>query len=100
MNIISIILSMFIFSIIVLSIEILVWKKKKVISAAALKRGTGATICLVSSGILLILKNTVTATYNSVNLFFIQEEGFSIGFLALIIVGFILLISILNTIKH
>ncbi|WP_154214685.1 hypothetical protein [Bacillus cereus] len=100
MNIIPIILSMFIFSIIVLSIEILVWKKKKIISVAALKRGTGAAICLVSSGTLLILKNTVTATYNSVNLFFIQEAGFSIGFLALTIVGFILLLSILNVIKQ
>ncbi|WP_413565369.1 hypothetical protein [Bacillus sp. 3P20] len=92
MNIISIILSLIIFSIIIILIEIFIWKKTKEI--------TGPAICLVSSGILLILKDDVTATYTNVNKLFIQEAGFSIGFLAVIIVGFFLLISILNAIKH
>ncbi len=100
MNIISIILSLIIFSIIIILIDIFVWKKTKEITFPALQRGIGAAICLVSSGILLILKDDVTATYTNVNLFFLQEAGLSIGVLALIIVGFFLLISILNAIKH
>ncbi|HFR4187589.1 MULTISPECIES: hypothetical protein [Bacillus] len=100
MNIISIILSLIIFSIIIILIEIFIWKKTKEITGPALQIGKGAAICLVSSGILLILKDDVTATYTNVNKLFIQEAGFSIGFLAVIIVGFFLLISILNAIKH
>lgn len=84
----------------ILLIEILYWKKTKEFTAPTLQRGTGAAICLISSGILLILQDEFTATYTNVNQFFIQAAGYSIGILALIIVTFFLLISIFNAIKH
>ncbi|PIE91948.1 hypothetical protein [Bacillus fungorum] len=100
MKMISIILYLVIFSIIVFLIEIFLWMKKKELTAPALKRVIGASICFLSLGVLLILKDTVTATYTNVNPFFIQEAEFSIGFLAAIILGFILLISTLTAIRH
>ncbi|MCU4863860.1 hypothetical protein OB981_27945 [Bacillus cereus] len=99
MGLLTLIISIFIFSIVTLAMNIVLWLKTKQLYAPDIIRLTGATICLISSGILLIFKDKFEATYNDLTATIGQYTGATLNIIILYLLGFFLLIAIYNAIR-
>lgn len=96
MDIISLIFSLFIFSIIVMFFTLVLWLRTREINNKELVRFIGAIICFSSTGILLIMKETVKTTFN----YGIAQLNNIIGIsLNQLVIGFIIFIIVLVFLK-
>ncbi|MFB2548687.1 hypothetical protein ACTFRO_26035 [Bacillus cereus group sp. MYBK163-2] len=99
MGILTLIISIFIFSIVTLATIIVLWLKTKQLYVPDIIRLTGAIICLFSSGILLMFKDQFESTYNDLTATIGQYTGTSLNIIILCLLGFFLLIAIFNAIR-
>ncbi|ARP61639.1 hypothetical protein CAB88_32035 (plasmid) [Bacillus thuringiensis] len=93
------IISIFIFSIVTLATIIVLWLKTKQLYVPDIIRLTGAIICLISSGILLMFKDKFEPTYKNLTSTIGQYTGTSLNIIILCLLGFFLLIAIFNAIR-
>lgn len=96
----TLILSVFIFSIVTILIIILLLWKTKELTFTDLQRLKGATICLISSGVLLILNESVTSNYNKASSFLSKHIEFETSELILYFLGITIFIAFFRAIKH
>ncbi|KAB2491198.1 hypothetical protein F8158_28290 [Bacillus cereus] len=99
MGFLTLIISFFIFSIVTLTTIIILWLKTKQLYAPDIIRLTGATICLICSGILLIFKEKFDPAYNNLTAIIGQYTGTSLNIIILYLLGFFLLIAIFKAIR-
>ncbi|HDR8500172.1 TPA: hypothetical protein QC442_005501 [Bacillus cereus] len=99
MELLTLIISIFIFSIVTMASIIALWLKNKQLYAPDIIRLTGASICLISSGILLMFKDKFEPTYNNLTATIGQYTGTSINIIILCLLGFFLLIAIFKAIR-
>lgn len=82
-GILSLIISIFIFSTTVIVMSIILWLKTNQLYTPDIKRLTGAIICLISSVILLIFKNKFEVTFNKFTEISSQYTGVSLHVIVL-----------------
>ncbi|MGY1423317.1 hypothetical protein [Bacillus cereus] len=99
MGLLTLIISIFIFSIVTMASIIVLWLKNKQLYAPDIIRLTGAIICLISSGILLMFKDKFEPTYNNLIATIGQYTGTSLNIIILCLLGFFLLIAIFKAIR-
>lgn len=99
MGLLTLITSIFIFSIVTMASIIVLWLKNKQLYAPDIIRLTGAIICLISSGILLMFKDKFEPTYNNLIATIGQYTGTSLNIIILCLLGFFLLIAIFKAIR-
>ncbi|WP_044782863.1 MULTISPECIES: hypothetical protein [Bacillus cereus group] len=100
MNIITVTLSMFIFSIITILISTLWCWKTKEINSNDIQRLKGGIICLVASSIILIFRNTFEPVFNNVALKVSQQIGLSISEVTIYLLGFVIFIAFFRAIRR
>jgi hypothetical protein len=91
MGLLTLIISIFIFSIVTLATIIVLWLKTKRLYAPDIIRLTGAIICLISSGILLMFKDKFEPTYNNLTVTIGHYTGISLNITILCLLGFFFL---------
>ncbi|EOO25007.1 hypothetical protein ABEY57_20545 [Bacillus tropicus] len=99
MGFLTLIISILIFSIVTLAMNIVLWLKTKQLYAPDIIRLIGATICLICSGILLIFKDKFDPAYNNLTAVIGQYTGTSLNIIILYLLGFFLLIAIFKAIR-
>ncbi|MFA2722657.1 hypothetical protein [Bacillus paranthracis] len=94
MGLLTLITSIFIFSIVTMASIIVLWLKNKQLYAPDIIRLTGAIICLISSGILLMFKDKFEPAYNNLTATIGQYTGASLNIIILCLLGFSLLLAL------
>ncbi|MEC3020343.1 hypothetical protein P9Z80_24130 [Bacillus cereus] len=99
MGIILFIQAMFVFSIICILISSVLILKNKELCRNNLQRIVSGIICCISSGVLLLMKESVVFYYESMDINLTKYTGFSINEFTLCFIGLIMIMAFINALS-